>query len=426
MSTHRYHKRSIGNHQLHPETQMMSFGYDPMLSEGAVKTPIFLTSTFAFRKAIDGKTFFQQALGKMPTPEEGLGLIYSRFNNPNLEMLEDRLALWEGAGRACVFSSGMSAIATVLLTHVRPGDALIYSAPIYGGTAALIGQRLPEFGISPIPLTNGTDEAAVMAAADAAMKKGRVRMFMLETPANPTNALVDFALIGKAADYIADKQGERPLIACDNTMLGPVFQQPLKHGVDFVIYSLTKYIAGHSDLVAGAVLGNAEPMKAVWGMRGGMGTQLDSHSAWMITRSLETLSLRMEKAANNARKIAEHLRGHPKVEKILYLGFLPDGSRERAVYDRQCTGASSTFAFLVKGGEAEAFKVLDGFSIIKNAVSLGGTESLACHPASTTHAAVPDEERAAQGVSDAMVRVSIGIEHPDDLIADIDQALAQI
>jgi methionine-gamma-lyase len=431
MTYESYHKRRIGNRVLHPQTQMMGYGYDPRLSEGSLKPPVFLTSTFVFKSAQDGKDFFDYTAGRRePPPGETAGLVYSRFNNPNLEVLEDRLALWEGGEAGLVFSSGMSAIATTLWTYLRPNDVVLISQPLYGGTETLIEKTLPNFGIRAVGVAEACDREAVMQGATRALALarqhgGRVALFMTETPANPTNGLVDLRLMREASEWLAQEQGgQRPPLAVDNTFLGPVFQRPLEHGADLVIYSLTKYIGGHSDLVAGGVVGSRDLVKPVRMLRSAMGSQLDPNTAWMIMRSMETLSLRMEKAAQNAAVIADFLRKHPKVESVNYLGFLRDDDPRHAVFERQCASAGSTFSFCLKGGEADAFRFLDGLQVIKLAVSLGGTESLISHPASTTHSGVPKETRDRLGVTDPMVRLSIGIEHPDDLIADLENALS--
>ena len=246
---------------------------------------------------------------------------------------------------------------------------------------------------------------------------------MIETPSNPLNTMVDIKLIRRIADEIATRQNHRPIIVCDNTLLGPVFQRPLPFGADVSVYSLTKYVGGHSDLIAGAALGSNEIMRPIRLLRGAIGTQLDPHSSWMISRSLETLALRMERGNENARIVAEFLRDHPRVDKVHYLPFLPSDSPQCRVFAAQCTGAGSTFSFDIKGGIAEAFACLNKLQIFKLAVSLGGTESLASHPGSTTHSGVPADLRARIGVTDATIRLSIGIEHADDLIADLAHAL---
>jgi methionine-gamma-lyase len=423
-----YHKLRIGNRTIAPETQMMGFGYDPHLSEGALKPPIFLTSTFVFKNAQDGKDFFDYTSGRKQPPEgTSAGLVYSRFNNPNMEVLEDRLALWDGAESAAVFSSGMSAIVTSILAFVRPGDVVLHSQPLYGGTETMVVKVLPNFGVSGQGFTDGLDEKSIQRAAETAMQKGRVSVILLETPANPTNALVDFASMTRVADFIASKQqGLRPVIMTDNTFLGPVFQQPLQHGVDLALYSLTKYVGGHSDLVAGGVTGSKAKMTAVRALRSAIGTQLDANTSWMIMRSMETMALRMERSAENARKIADWLISHPKIESVNYLGHLSANDPRAIVHHRQSTSPGSTFAFVVKGFEAEAFRLLDAVQIMKLAVSLGGTETLISHPASTTHSGVPKALRDQLGVTEGLIRISVGIENVDDLIADLEQALSLI
>jgi len=427
MSAPRPYETHLGDHALHPETQMLNYGYDPELSEGAVKPPVFLTSTFVFRSAEEGRDFFDYTSGrKEPPAGSQSGLVYSRFNHPNSEIVEDRLAVYERAESCVLFSSGMSAIATTLFAFTRPADVILHSQPLYGGTETLLSRTLLNMGIASVGFSDGLDEATVQAAADAACRKGRVSMILIESPANPTNSLVDLALISRVADRIAAAQGHRPIIACDNTLLGPIFQRPLEHGVDISLYSLTKYVGGHSDLIAGAALGSKLLMKPVRQLKSAIGTQLDPHSCWMLGRSLETLSIRMEKAATNAHAVAEFLSSHPLVTTLHYLPFHEPLSAIGRAFAAQCTGAGSTFAFDIEGGQPAAFRFLNGLRIMKLAVSLGGTESLASHPASMTHSGVPADVRARIGVLDSTIRLSIGIEHPADLIADLRQALDRV
>ena len=426
MAKDRSHETTLGNHQLHPETLMLSYGYDPALSEGSAKPPVFLTSTFVFRSAEEGRDYFNVVAGRSAVPEGGAGLVYSRFNHPNSEIVEDRLSIYEGAESAILFSSGMAAIATTLLAFARPTDAILHSQPLYGGTETLLARTLMEFGIAAVGFSDGTSAAAMDHAAEQALKQGRVSVIMVETPSNPLNSLVDLALLSLAADKIEAAQGHRPVIVCDNTMLGPVFQSPLKHGVDLVVYSLTKYVGGHSDLIAGAVLGARDKLRSIRLLRGAIGTQLDPHSCWMLGRSLETLSLRMRAAARNAEAVAAFLADHPAVTTVHALGSAAPDTAAGGIYERQCTGSGSTFSIEIRGGQSEAFRVLNALRIFKLAVSLGGTESLASHPASTTHSGVPADVRRRIGVTDGLIRLSIGIEHADDLIADLAQALATV
>ncbi len=425
MKEARYHKHRLANHELHPETLMLGYGYDPLLSEGAVKPPVFLTSTFVFKSAEEGRDFFDYTAGRKQPPEgAAAGLVYSRFNHPNSEIVEDRLAIYEGAEACILFSSGMSAIATTILAFIKPGDVILHSQPLYGGTETLISRTLKAYGVEAVGFADGVDPEVVRTAAAAAEAKGRLSVIMIETPSNPLNTLVDIALVRRIANEIAARQGHRPVLVCDNTLLGPVFQHPLKIGADVSVYSLTKYVGGHSDLIAGAALGSDALMRPIKLLRGAIGTQLDPHSCWMIGRSLETLGLRMERADANARIVAEFLRDHPRVAKVHYLPFLPEDSPAHRVFRAQSTAPGSTFSFDIAGGLADAFACLNRLQIFKLAVSLGGTESLACHPGTTTHSGVPADVRARIGVADSTIRLSIGIEHPDDLIADLSQALA--
>lgn len=424
MSYSAYHKKAILDRELHPETQMMSYGYDPFLSEGAVKPPVFLTSTFAFRSAEDGAEFFDVVAGRKPQPRDaGAGLVYSRFNHPNLEIVEDRLALLDGAEAAAVTSSGMAAIAMLFMTLLRPGDQIVYSTPLYGGTETLIRKILPEWGIGGEPFSDGLDQASIEAALEAAARRGKVALVYIETPANPTNALVDFQLVTRSLAAFEARHGYRPFSACDNTMLGPIFQHPIGEGIDLSVYSLTKYVGGHSDLVAGGVTGSAALIGRLKATRGAFGSQLDPHSSWMIARSMETLVLRMRRAAASASRVAHWLADNPiRKLRVLHPQLNADPAYQ-AVYRRQCSGAGSTFSIVLDGGRDTAFAFINALALFKSAVSLGGTESLVCHPASTTHSGVPAEVRAQVGVSEGLVRMSIGLEHEDDLIADLENAL---
>ncbi|URD59974.1 cystathionine gamma-synthase family protein [Sphingomonas sp. KRR8] len=413
----------IGNHKLDASTLMMGYGFDPTLSEGSLKPPIFLTSTFVFENAAAGKRFFEGVTGKRPGGAEGL--IYSRFNGPNQEILEDRLALWEDAESALAFSSGMSAIATLLLTFVKPGDVVVHSGPLYAATETLIAKILGKFGVSWLDFPSGSTREEIDAVIAAAKAKGRVAMIYLESPANPTNALVDVEAVRAARDA-AFGADERPPIAIDNTFLGPLWAKPLAQGADVSVYSLTKYAGGHSDLVAGGLVGSKAVLDPVRMIRNTIGTILDPNTAWMLLRSLETLELRMSRAGENAAKVCEFLRTHDKVESVGYLGFLEEGSRQADIYKRHCTGAGSTFSLYLKGGEREAFAFLDNLQIAHLAVSLGGTETLASAPAAMTHLSVPDERKQALGITDNLVRISIGVENADDLIADFENALRAV
>ncbi|MEO8547046.1 MAG: cystathionine gamma-synthase family protein, partial [Sphingomicrobium sp.] len=335
---------TIGNHKLSASTLMMGYGFDPALSEGSLKPPIFLTSTFVFETAAHGKRFFEGITGKRPGGAEGL--VYSRFNGPNQEILEERLKLWEDGEDALTFSSGMSAIATLLLTFVQPGDVIVHSGPLYAATETLINKILGRFGVSWLDFPAGATREEIDAVIAAAKAKGRLSLIYLESPANPTNALVDVEAVAAARN--AAFPGDKPPIAIDNTFLGPLWAKPLAQGADLSVYSLTKYAGGHSDLVAGGIVGNKALINQIQMMRNTIGTICDPNTAWMLLRSLETLELRMDRAGENAAKVCAYLKDHAKVEQVGYLGFLEQGSRQADIYNRHCTGAGSTFSLYLK------------------------------------------------------------------------------
>ncbi len=411
-----------------PESLMMSYGYKPSLSEGAIKCPIFQTSTFVFNSALEGKRFFELAYGLRAKDEgEELGLIYSRLNNPDLEILENRLCLWDGAEDCAVFESGMSAISTALMEFMVPGDLLLYSRPVYGGTDHFINHFLKKMNIEAVGFHATDSKEQIIARIEATGKADRLTMIHIETPANPTNVLIDIEMCADIKNHFTTT--EKPVIlSVDNTYMGPIWQHPLKHGADLVLYSATKYIGGHSDVIAGACLGSKELMSRVKGLRTFLGNMAGPWTGWLLMRSLETLKVRMEQQALNAKFVAEYLETHPKVEKVYYLGFIEkgDNEREKEIFRKQYTSSGAMIAFDVKGGEKEAFQFLDSLKLIKLAVSLGGTESLAEHPQTMTHADVPMEDKKVMFISEKLVRLSVGVEHYSDLITDISQALDQI
>ncbi len=415
-------RRTIGDHALHPESLVMSYGYDPHLSEGAVKAPIFQTSTFVFKDAAEGKAFFELAYGlRESKDDEQMGLIYSRLNNPNLEVLEDRLTLWDGGEDALVFASGMAAIGTAILAVARPGDVIVHSEPLYGGSDHLLRHVLKDFGITCVGFQAGIPFAQLTVELESRIAGRTVAAVLIETPSNPTNSLVDIEAVATWAHGRA--QDKRAVVMVDNTFLGPIFQHPLKFGADLVLYSATKFIGGHSDLIAGAVVGSKAAVAPVRGLRTFLGTMASPWTGWLMLRSLETLKMRMTASMKNARYVAEFLDQHPKVAKVHYLGLLTEDHPMFELYRRQCASPGSMVSFDLRGGEAEAFRLLDSLQMIKLAVSLGGTESLAEHPASVTHADIPPEDQRRVGMSAGMGRLSVGVEHYEDIIADLAQAL---
>ncbi len=420
-------KHSRGGKAYNPETLALGLGYDPFLSEGAVKPPVFLTSTFQFENAEAGKRHFELAYGlREQRPSEIPGLIYSRLNNPNIEIFESRLAAWDGTEAGAVFSSGMSAISTSLLALCKPGDVILSSAPVYGGTHYLFEHVLPKFGIESVSVRAGTQTAEHMREEADRIGAERVRMVFIETPANPSNELVDIEAVAQLANNLAEAHHRPVYSVVDNTLLGPVFQRPARLGADLTLYSATKFIGGHSDLIAGVVTGAKQVVDQLKLYRTILGTVANPFTGWLLCRSLETVSVRMRRQAKTARRIATLLSTHPKVRNVFYPGLMVEGHPQHEIYRRQCSGPGSLIAFEVDGGEAEAFRVLNAFEVFRLAVSLGGTESLVEHPMSMTHADVPPEQLELYGVRPGLIRMSVGIEHASDLECDLLHALDAI
>ena len=418
--------KPVHNHEFQPESMMMSYGYKPELSEGAIKCPIFQTSTFVFKNAEEGKAFFEVAYGlREQDVDEELGLIYSRLNNPDLEILENRLCIWDRAEACAVFESGMSAITTVLLEFLKPGDLLLYSMPVYGGTDHFINHFLPKIGITAMGFTPDLSEKQLKELVIKTGHSANLAMIYIETPANPTNTIIDIEVCANVAAHFSSEE-KKVFTAVDNTYMGPLWQHPLKHGADIIMYSATKYIGGHSDVIAGAVLGNLEIIKKIKTLRTFLGNMASPNTGWLLLRSLETLKVRMDQQALNAQKVADYLLKHPNVEKVYYLGCINENSPSWPIYKKQYLSPGAMLSFDVKGGEKEAFAFLNQLKMIKLAVSLGSTESLAEHPASMTHAGIEPEKRISMGITDKLVRISVGVENHDDIIWDIGQALGSI
>ncbi len=408
-----------------PESLMMSYGYKPALSEGALKCPIFQTSTFVFKNAQEGKSFFELAYGlRQANTGEESGLIYSRLNNPDLEILENRLCLWDKTEACAVFESGMSAITTVMLTYLRPGDIILHTSPLYGGTDHFVHHVLQSFGITQVSVNNNEDLSNIVNQLKQENKLHKIGLIYIETPANPTNELFDMALLAQLAKEISTPE-RKVLSVVDNTYLGPIWQNPTEFGVDIIVYSATKYIGGHSDVIAGAVLGNTEEITKIKAMRTFLGNMAGPWTGWLLLRSLETLKLRMDKQTENAEKVANYFRNHAKVENIRFLSHLtPEANpHQYAIYKKQCKAPGAMISMYVKGEEKQAFDFLNNLKLIKLAVSLGSTESLAQHPASMTHAGMDVHDKNNLGITDNLVRLSIGVERAEDIIWDIEQAL---
>jgi methionine-gamma-lyase len=405
-----------------PQSEMMRRGWDPADGLNSLKPPLFQTSTFVFESSAAAERLFDVVYGGA-TPEEGeqIDFIYTRMDHPNLVIVEERLALWDGAGSALLFSSGVSAIFTTLLTFVRPGDLILHSAPLYGGTNTMLHQVLAPLGYEVVSFGPEATEAEI-----ADMIEGRrLGAVYLETPANPTNDVFDIAMAARVAAENSTPE-HHVLTIVDNTFLGPYAQRPLEHGADLVVYSATKYFGGHSDLVAGVVTGATELIEPLKTMRYRIGTTPDPHTAWLLGRSMETYSIRIEKQTANAATVAKFLADHPKVASVRYLGLIGDADPHTDLAKRQWSSGGAMISFDVVGGKAEAFRLLDSMSLIANTTSLGGTESIACHPWTTTHSNVDTETKIRIGVTESMIRLSIGIEAAEDIVRDLESALARV
>ena len=406
---------------------MMSFGYTPEWSEGSVKPPIFQTSTFVFKTAEEGKRFFEVAYGKseLNTKEE-IGLIYSRINNPNMQILEERLAVLEGSESAAAFESGMSAISTTMLSYLKPGDILIYGNPVYGGTHHFITHFLKDIGVKILPFSSETKTQEIITKLGTSEYSGNVKMIYFESPANPTNSLFDLDELKKLKDEISVKSSNEIMLVMDNTYLGPLWQKPLDFGVDIVCYSATKFLNGHSDVIAGCAMGSKQVIGPIKTLRTFLGSMIAPYTAWLLTRSLETLHLRMAKQGENAEKVVNYLMSHKSVKTVSFPGIDTMGEKQNEIFKRQCLGSGAMISFEVFGGEKEAFKFLNNLKLIKLAVSLGSNESLAQHPYSMTHADVPDDIKLKIGINQGLIRLSVGIENAEDIISDLNNAFKEI
>ena len=406
---------------------MMSHGYNPEWSEGSVKPPIFQTSTFVFKNSEEGKRFFEVAYGKSTlNKNEQLGLIYSRINNPNMEILEERLSILEECEDAAAFESGMSAISTTMLAYLKPGDTLLFSNPTYGGTHSFVYNFLKNIGVNIVSFHSESTYKEILKKLKKENLDKSLAMIYVETPANPTNSLIDLELVQKVKDTIFKENGNEIVTVVDNTYLGPIWQSPLKFGVDIVCYSATKFLNGHSDLIAGAIMGSKEKVSKVKNLRTFLGSMIAPHTAWLLTRSLETLHVRMNHQLQNTKKIVNFLLSHKKIKKVFFPGLKSMGKAQLKIFKKQCFEGGAMIGFEVNGNEKSAFKVLDSFKLIKLAVSLGSNESLAQHPYSMTHCDVPNQIKEKIGISEGLIRLSVGIENADDIINDLNQALKKI
>ena len=406
---------------LRPPTEVLTRGFDPRLSLGSARPAVFRSSTYVFSSPEAAERAFDIMAGRAsPEPGEHIDLVYSRFNHPNAEIFEDQIVPLEaGAQAALVFNSGMSAIMTALFAFLRPGDTIVYTVPIYGGTQKLIENFLSSWGVNFIAAHAGKTEAM----EDAIRAAKNLRVVLIETPANPTIIMTDIRRSVNAAATLAAAHNEKPVVMVDNTMLGPAFQHPLELGADLVLYSATKYLSGFSDLIGGVALARDRTLiQKMRSLRGLFGNILQPDECWMLDHRLPTVGLRMNRQSKNAQRIAERLAHHPKVKQLLY-PTLADDPEQKRIYQAQCDFPGAMFSIDLRGGKRAAFEFLRHLRLARNAVSLGGVETLVCHPKTTTHSGFTEEQFAQAGVTDGLVRISIGIEDWRDLLADFEQAL---
>jgi methionine-gamma-lyase len=405
--------------EVRPRTAVLTRGFDPRLSVGSARPAVFRSSTYVFSTPEAAERAFDVATGRArPEPDENVELIYSRISHPNAEILEDQIVpLERGATSAAVFNSGMAAIMTALLTFVRPGDSIVYTTPVYGGTGHLIREFLPSLGITGISVPAGHSTEL-----DRAIRETEsLAVVFIETPANPTMTMTDI----RRAATTSGHRARKPLVMVDNTFLGPAFQHPLMLGADLILYSATKYLSGFSDLLAGVALAKEpELIEQIRALRILFGNILQPDECWMMDGRLPTVSLRMNRQSKNAQRIAERLVRHGCILKMHYPTLFDDAEQIR-IRLAQCDFPGGLFSFDVGSKEA-AFTFLRNVKIARDAVSLGGVETLACHPKTTTHSGLTDEEYRLAGITDGLVRVSVGIEDWRDLLADFEQALDAI
>ncbi len=373
---------------------------------GALATPIYQTSTFIFDSAEQG--------GRRFALEEE-GYIYTRLGNPTNTQLEEKVALLEN-GEACMsMASGIGAITSCLWTILKAGDHVVAAETLYGCTFAYLNHGLTRYGVD-VTFVDTTDPENVRKAM-----RDNTRVVYLETPANPTLGIADIEAISNIAH-----QNENCMVVVDNTFCTPYIQRPLELGADAVVHSATKYLNGHGDVIAGFVIGKKEFIDEVrlFGVKDMTGASLSPFDAFLINRGIKTLEIRMDRHCENASKVAEFLENHPMVEKVYYPGLKSFSQYELAKKQMKLPGA--IISFEIKGGIEEGKKVMNNVKLCNIAVSLGDTETLIQHPASMTHSPYTKEEREASGITDGLIRLSVGLETPEDIINDLKQALDSI
>ena len=403
-----------------PPTAILTRVFDPRLSVGSARPAVFRSSTYVFPSPEAAERSFALALGlKEPEKGESADLIYARLSHPNAEILEDQVVPLEpGARAAAVFNSGLAAISTIFFTFCPPGSSFVYTTPLYGGTYHLMHHLLEPLGMHGVAVPAG-DTAGM---AKAIQSTPNLRLVFIETPANPLLIMTDIA----AAVSATKRHAKPPMVVVDNTFLGPTFQHPLLQGAGLVVYSATKYLSGFSDLLGGIILAaDRELISQLHGIRAILGNILQPDECWMLDGRLPTVTLRMNRQSKNAQRIAESLAEHPKIRNMHYPSLFKDPEQVR-IRDAQCHFPGALMSFELKGGKQAAFDFLRHLEIGRNAVSLGGVETLVCHPATTTHSELSAEDKRNYGITDSLVRISVGIEDWRDLLHDFHEALEAV
>ena len=384
-------------------TKAVHAGQHPDPSTGSVVTPIYASSTFVFQSAEQGAARF---LGKEP------GFIYTRLGNPTVKALEDNLAILEGGETARAAATGMAAITAAVMTCVKKGDHVVAGENLYGGTHKLITDILGEYGVT-YTLVETSDPSNFEKSIQP-----NTKLIYIETPSNPLLKLTDI----KAVAEIGKKDGITTVI--DNTFMSPYNQRPIEHDIDVVVHSLTKSLSGHSDMVGGAVIASKEFIAKMDPVFKNMGATMGAWDAWLTLRGIKTLHVRWDRINYNAQKIAEYLETHPKIDHVNYPGLKSFPQYELG--KRQMYGPGGMMSFELKGGLEAGRRLMNHVELCSLAVSLGAVETLICHPSSMTHSIVPREDRVKAGLSDGLVRLSVGIEDVEDIIADLEHALAKV
>ncbi len=388
---------------MHIDTHVVHGGQHPDGQTGALSPPIYQTSTFVFRDADHGARLFKQ---------EEEGHIYTRLSNPTIDLLSAKIALLESAEAGSIFASGLAAVFNVVVATVKSGENVVSDDTIYGGTFTLFRNVLPRLGIE-VKFANAADPERFGSAFD-----DRTRLVFVETPANPTLKIIDIAAVSK-------KTREKGVPLCvDNTFATPCLQRPIELGADIVVHSATKYFGGHGDIIGGVAVGKNEFIKGMWKYAKDVGASISPFNAWLILRGLKTLAVRMERHCVNARKIAEYLDRHEKVDKVYYPGLKSHPGHEIA--QRQMSDFGGMIGFDVKGGKEAGKRMMNSVKLCTLAVSLGDVDTLIEHPGSMTHSGYSESELLECGIKPGFVRLSVGVEHVDDIIADLAQALDRI